>query len=777
MSQNLPPFQLLELNVISAQDLASLGRNMRTYAVAWVHPDRKLSTRVDTQGHTNPTWNDKFVFRVDEEFLYNDTSAIMIEIYALHWFKDIHVGTVRVLVGNLIPPPARPFHNDRAPLGMRFVALQVRRPSGRPQGILNIGFTVLDSSMRSMPLYTHNASAVGYQHLMGEKDTHDSHNHLSPRVVSAGGGGGGGGGGGKPELRRTKSDTSSILASEAIMRHQRNSINKEKANSAISGSEVSEHKGKKNKKKKKKKKTSSKASSIISSVSGKFTSSVLSDAVVPWKVKNGKTSSTPSETHVDQPPPPPFNDDEHHHHHHNNSNNHENEVNDDDNDNYNDNDNYSYNDNDVNTGSEAATTDNDIDEKHNIAHEVKATPRHHYPQSPAVAPVEFRNSPMPKFMKSPTMPEYKNSPKRQYKQSPMPEYKNSPKPQFHKSPMPEYKNSPMPQFHKSPMPEYKNSPKPQFHKSPMPEYRNTPKPQFYKSPMPEYKNSPKPNFMRSPTMPEYKNSPMPEYKSTPKPQFKNSPMPEFKNSPMPQFRNSPMPEYNNPPMQPVRNSPMPQFRNSPMPQFRNSPMPQFRNSPAVAPHFRNSPAVTKFNPAVGFGGSNRGTPMHPFGKMNGAMEYATPMRSNLANMRPVMMTESELGPSPSEVAAAMARKPVIEEDTSTVGGWSLDESVEGLESKLDRWRTELPPVIDQGELSSFPTTTSTKTSRHSRRHTDGGSGNGLFSCFSNICGLECSIVCGGDPKDKAKAKAKAKKNNRSRSSSSADNTTTGTSLL
>ncbi|GAU23809.1 hypothetical protein TSUD_27180 [Trifolium subterraneum] len=759
---------------------------MRTYAVAWVHPDRKLSTRVDTQGHTNPTWNDKFVFRVDENFLYNDTSAIMIEIYALHWFKDIHVGTIRVLVGNLIPPPS----GDRAPLGMRFVALQVRRPSGRPQGILNIGFTVLDSSMRSMPLYTHNASAVGYQHLMGETDNYnDSHNHLSPRVVAAGGGGG------KPQLRRTKSDTSSILATEAVMRHQRNSINKERANSAISGSEVSEHKVKKSNKKKKKKKSSSKASSIISSVSGKFTGSVLSDAVVPWKVKNGKTSSTPSETHVDQPPPPPpFNDDEHHHHHdddNNNNNNHENEVDDDDDD-----DDDNGNDTDVNTSSEAATTDNEMNEKHNIAYEVRVTPRRHYPPSPKVAPAEFRNSSMPKFMKSPAMPEYKNIPKPHYKQSPMPEYKNSPKPQFHKSPMPAYMNSPKPQFHKSPMPEYMNSPKPQFHKSPMPQYMNSPKPQFHQSPMPEYKSTPKPQFHKSP-MPEYKNSPkpnfmrssaMPEYMNSPKPQFKNSPMPEFKNSPMPQFRNSPMPEYNNSPMHPVRNSPMPQFRNSPMPeynnspmhpvrnspmpQFRNSPMPQFRNSPAVASHFRNSPAVTKFNPAMGFGGSQRGTPMHPLGKMNGAMEYATPMRSNLANMRPVMMTESELGPSPSEVAAAMARKPVIDEDTSTVGGWSLDESVEGLESKLDRWRTELPPVIDQGELSSFPTTTSTKTSRHSRRNTDGGSGKGLFSCFSTICGLECSIVCGGDPKDKAKAKK-----NRNRSSSSADDATTGTSLL
>ncbi|XP_058745749.1 uncharacterized protein LOC131618570 [Vicia villosa] len=750
MSQILAPFQLLELNVISGQDLASVGRNMRTYAVAWVHPDRKLSTRVDTQGHTNPTWNDKFVFRVDDEFLYSDTSAIMIEIYALHWFKDIHVGTVRVLVGNLIPPPARPFHNDRAPLGMRFVALQVRRPSGRPQGILNIGVTVLDSSMRSMPLYTLNASAVGYRHLMGEKDAYDSHNHLSPHVF--GGDKGGGGGGGKPELRRTKSDTSSVIACEAVLRHQRAIINKERASSAISGSEVSENKVNKNKKKKKSKKkkpSHDEESSIISSV--------LSDGVVPWIVKNGKASSAPSDTHVEPPPPPRFSHDEHGNYDENDNDNHHDHYHHDDIDN-------DIDDNEkdvsfVNTISEAATRDTDINEKQNFAYQVKATPNRHYPKSPMV---EFKNSPKPKFMKSPTMPEYKNSPKPQFKNSPMPEYKNSPKPQFHKSPKPEYKNSPKPKYMRSPtMPEYENSPKPKYMRSPtMPEYEDSPKPQFKNSPMPEYEDSPKPQF---------KNSPMPEFKNSPMPQFRNSPMPEYRNTPMQQVRNSPMPEYKNSPMQHVRNSPMPEYkntpmqqvRNSPMPQFRNSPMPQFRNSPAVAPHFRNSPAVSKFNPAMGFGGSHRGTPMHPFGKLNGGMEYATPMRSNLANMRPVMMTESELGPSPSEVAAAMAKKPVIDEDNSTVGGWSLDESVEGLGSKLERWRTELPPVIDNGEMSSLPTTNTTKTksSRHSRRHTDGG--NGLFSCFSNICGVECSIVCGGDPK----AKAKANKNSRRQTSS------------
>ncbi|KAF8401986.1 hypothetical protein HHK36_012937 [Tetracentron sinense] len=179
------PFQLLEINIISAQDLSPVSRAMSTYAVAWVHPERKLSTRVDPHGHANPTWNDKFVFRVDEDFLRSDTSAVMINIYAVRFFRDVRVGTVRVLIGNLIPPSTRP-RNPHP--GMRFVALQVRRPSGRPQGILNLGVTLLDSSMRSMPLYTQlSSSAVGYRDLMGEESNdphHHHHHHLLRRSKS-----------------------------------------------------------------------------------------------------------------------------------------------------------------------------------------------------------------------------------------------------------------------------------------------------------------------------------------------------------------------------------------------------------------------------------------------------------------------------------------------------------------------------------------------------------------------------------------------------------------
>lgn len=103
------------------------------------------------------------MFRVDDKFLNSETSGIMIEIYAAAWLRDIQIGSVRVLTSNLFPS-----NNNNSK--MRFVALQVRRPSGRPQGILNMGVQLLDNTMRSMPLYTElSASAVGLNDLIDAK--------------------------------------------------------------------------------------------------------------------------------------------------------------------------------------------------------------------------------------------------------------------------------------------------------------------------------------------------------------------------------------------------------------------------------------------------------------------------------------------------------------------------------------------------------------------------------------------------------------------------------
>lgn len=168
MSMLASPFQLLEINLVSAQDLAPVAKSIKAYAVAWVNPERKLTTQIDPDGHNNPTWNEKFVFRVDDEFLNAEDSAIMIEIYASAWLRDILIGTVGVLLSNLLPPSAR--SNNRKSSKVRFVALQVRKPSGRPEGILNIGVNLVDATMRSMPMYSElSASEVGYWDIMDPK--------------------------------------------------------------------------------------------------------------------------------------------------------------------------------------------------------------------------------------------------------------------------------------------------------------------------------------------------------------------------------------------------------------------------------------------------------------------------------------------------------------------------------------------------------------------------------------------------------------------------------
>ena len=504
MSQSiLAPFQLLELNLISAQDLAPISRSMRTYAVAWVHPDRKLSTRVDTSGHNNPTWNDKFVFRVDEDFLHDDASAVMIEIYVLHWFKDVHVGTVRVLVGNLIQTPTRP-HHHHPQVGMRFVALQVRRPSGRPQGILNIGVALLHSSMRSMPLYSQlSTSAVGYKTLMGEDDAPCSTKtrHTGSQMTTNS----------KPQLRRTKSDSSSMLGSELRDKEFKHKGKKGKASSVVNSSDISARK--------KKKGRGSKASSLVggasdiiyrkgkkgktsSIVKGKASSILSASDVGPpksWKDKKGKPSSVLSASDVVARDPPK-----------NDSNNNEKPV------------------SSILSANEA--------EEH---------------------PRKMRGS---------------------------------------------------------------HKPSPKFHL------------------------------------------------------------------------------VNNYGATPARKSALPAGK---------TPLQRLQSPYDV---------------------------------------YATPRKSNL--MPVPFITESELGPSPSEVAAAIAKERVEQDNESSVvvGAWNEDDSVEGLQSKLERWLTELPPVYERGEFSSFKSS----EMRQTRLHSEGS--NGLFSCFSNICGIECSVVCGSGDKEKPRKK-------------------------
>ncbi|CAH2038933.1 unnamed protein product [Thlaspi arvense] len=572
MSMLFPSFQLLELNIISSQDLAPVSRKMKTYAVAWVHPERKLTTRVDYNGGANPTWNDKFVFRVNEEFLYADTSAVVIEIYALHWFRDVHVGTVRVLISNLIPPNRRPgyrTHNNeyrRTPLPeMRFVALQVRRTSGRPQGILNIGVGLLDGSMRSMPLYTHmDSSAVGYRDLLGEEDRHLQHLHLNSNkgssknpqspssrqfqsVVS------------RPELRRTRSDSSSMVVSDLLSRAERSRLANRQPTSAVGSIE---------------------------------------------------SESVPT------------------------------------------------------------TTDSDAIERddHTPPNKTPKVMRQRYDsiESDLIDPLpKVRPNVAVHKKESHGIPPYNS-----YHQS-------------HKTPRRTTMNE-----KQKPVKDYN-----QGRASPYLSRHGTPL---------------RSNIVAS--TPMQSNG----------------------------IRSTPM-RSNIIAMSPIRPN-----------MVELTPM----QTPLRSNMFGSTPMRSNIVGSTPMRSNYMGTPMKTH------HDYGTPMKSNLVGKQ--ILTESELGPSPSEVADKIVKygSQANETESSILSEWSIDESsMEGLRSKLDRWRTELPPLYDIGSSqvsnsefdgsvvpaaatggrSSRRKTPATK--KHNRRHTDGG--NGLFSCFSKICGVECSFVCGG----------------------------------
>ncbi|KAL9228888.1 hypothetical protein vseg_004418 [Gypsophila vaccaria] len=166
------PSHLLEINLISAQNLKQPSTNLRrlqTYAAVYVDSSFKLRTRVDVNGAENPTWNDKFIFRVSDDFLRRQTSAVTVDIFAVGVLKDALLGSVRFLVSNVISPASL-----SVPHAPAFFAVQVRRSSGRFHGVLNLGAVVIDvadSATSSLSA----VSAIGYADMMGRTRRRKTH--------------------------------------------------------------------------------------------------------------------------------------------------------------------------------------------------------------------------------------------------------------------------------------------------------------------------------------------------------------------------------------------------------------------------------------------------------------------------------------------------------------------------------------------------------------------------------------------------------------------------
>ncbi|KAB5544338.1 hypothetical protein DKX38_012450 [Salix brachista] len=139
-----PPVPLdLDLTIISAKHLKNVNwknGDLKPYAVFWVDPGRRLSTKSDDSGSTRPVWNERFSLPLT--FALRD-SFLTLEIFHSKPSETPKplVGTLRVAFKDLSDPDDS--HRVRT--------FELTRPSGRPQGKIRIKLGVRERPFPSHP--------------------------------------------------------------------------------------------------------------------------------------------------------------------------------------------------------------------------------------------------------------------------------------------------------------------------------------------------------------------------------------------------------------------------------------------------------------------------------------------------------------------------------------------------------------------------------------------------------------------------------------------------
>ncbi|KAJ7955079.1 Protein SRC2 [Quillaja saponaria] len=130
----------LELNLISARDLkdVNLFSKMDVYAVVSLSDDQiskqKAKTTIDRDCGPNPNWNFPMKFTIDESLAKQNRLTLVIKLKTeRNLGTDKDIGEVNVPVKELLDS----IGDGKS---LQFVSYQVRKPSGKPQGALNISY-------------------------------------------------------------------------------------------------------------------------------------------------------------------------------------------------------------------------------------------------------------------------------------------------------------------------------------------------------------------------------------------------------------------------------------------------------------------------------------------------------------------------------------------------------------------------------------------------------------------------------------------------------------
>ncbi|XP_031107108.1 protein SRC2 [Ipomoea triloba] len=138
----------VEVKIISAKDLKNVNWRygpVKPYAVVWVDPKAKCSTRVDEEGDTNPYWDETLVIPLES---YNiEDATLYIDIVHAHAGEDVKplIGSAKIRLRDVVDDAGLGAQVDRK--------LELKRPSGRPHGKLEVKVSVREPRYQSRDPY------------------------------------------------------------------------------------------------------------------------------------------------------------------------------------------------------------------------------------------------------------------------------------------------------------------------------------------------------------------------------------------------------------------------------------------------------------------------------------------------------------------------------------------------------------------------------------------------------------------------------------------------
>ncbi|KAJ0987870.1 hypothetical protein J5N97_006226 [Dioscorea zingiberensis] len=138
------PFDL-EITVVSAKHLKNVNwrhGDLKPYAVVYLDPDRRAATKSDDSGSTRPVWNEVLSLPLPPIPLDEPSLILTLDLFHSKPSETPKplVGTARCPLKDLIPEPTPGLDGSPSPIK----TLELRRPSGRPQGKIRIKLAVKD---------------------------------------------------------------------------------------------------------------------------------------------------------------------------------------------------------------------------------------------------------------------------------------------------------------------------------------------------------------------------------------------------------------------------------------------------------------------------------------------------------------------------------------------------------------------------------------------------------------------------------------------------------